>query len=77
MLRAMWRCEDGCGETRVELHHVRYHRDDGSTIFGRETVDDLAALCRDCHHARHIAPDGQFWSDPSEMHAYWLRRQAG
>lgn len=74
MLRAKWQCEtDGCLELRVELHHLRYHRE-GRPIFGVETLDDLAVLCRDCHHARHIAPDGRFWSDPEEMHDYWFGR---
>jgi 5-methylcytosine-specific restriction endonuclease McrA len=71
-------CED-CGERLpLELHHLRYRTDywpdmEGGSkpIFGRETVDDLAALCRDCHHARHVDPNGGFWADPEEMAEHW------
>ena len=59
-LRAGGVCED-CGddECRLEMHHLRYT--------GHETPDDLALLCRDCHHNRHIDRNGEFWADPEEM----------
>jgi hypothetical protein len=58
----------------LELHHLTYywHSDPSrGTIFGHETADDLAALCRDCHHDRHIGPDDDFIADPEECAAEW------
>jgi hypothetical protein len=71
LARSNGHCED-CGSTlkRLELHHLTYRRD-GYTIFGREQPSDLAALCRDCHHARHLDRNGRFWSNPQTMAAYW------
>jgi 5-methylcytosine-specific restriction endonuclease McrA len=66
-------CED-CQEFRkLELHHLRYWTNDPwrESIRGRETPDDLAALCRECHHERHLDPSGQFWMDPEEADALW------
>jgi 5-methylcytosine-specific restriction endonuclease McrA len=78
--RAGGRCED-CGERLpLELHHLRYWLRPGypslwepvpTPIFGRETVEDLAALCRDCHHSRHLDPAGEFWVDPEDMDEHW------
>jgi hypothetical protein len=74
MERCRGRCER-CGTRRsLELHHLAYWlRDDGPTepIFGKETPDDLLALCRDCHKARHIDLAGDFWVDPEETADYW------
>lgn len=58
----------------LELHHLTYRSDrpDKYDIFGHETPYDLEALCRDCHHAEHIDPAGDFWADPEEMEAYWF-----
>jgi hypothetical protein len=61
----------------LELHHTTYtywagmEGDWGNAcaIFGRETPDDLLALCRDCHKAKHIGPDGGFYGDPEECAA--------
>ncbi len=74
--RANGLCED-CGEERpLELHHLTYtvlsesyqDRDFwGDSIVGIEEPKHLVALCRDCHHARHIGPDGRFYVDPMEM----------
>ena len=74
-LRCGGRCEDCTERLPLEPHHLRYRIPGplGGPIFGRETVDDLAALCRDCHHARHIAPDGTFWPDPQAMARHWER----
>lgn len=67
--RARARCED-CGKrNRLELHHKRYFVDSlfgPVSVFGRETEDDLVALCRDCHKARHVDRDGVFWRDPED-----------
>ena len=59
------------------MHHLRYwSRPDGRSpstrsIFGHETPDDLAALCRECHQRRHIDPAGEYWRDPEEMQQHW------
>jgi 5-methylcytosine-specific restriction endonuclease McrA len=79
LARAVGHCED-CGRVSVlELHHLTYdlsdvtlyHRDVGEFIFGHETPDVLRALCRECHLARHLDRNGDFWSDPKEMETYW------
>ena len=71
----MQRCQrlcENCGDrTRLELHHTSYRTYDHEPIFGKETANDLEALCRDCHRGRHTAPDGEFWADPEEMQAEW------
>jgi len=69
-------CED-CGlPAPLELHHLTYIAegymvcgdiDGGGPIFGQETEDDLAALCRECHHRRHIGLDDVFWPDIDAM----------
>jgi hypothetical protein len=86
LVRAGYRCQDcgafGTGGHPIELQHLRYYGEchcnrpdkchcDIRPIFGRETLDDLAALCRGCHHARHVDPSGEFWPDPQEMAEYW------
>lgn len=65
-------CEDCGARVPLELHHLRYVTDDGESIYGRETDDDLAALCRHCHHNRHIDPAGVFYRDPEEMAEDWF-----
>ena len=67
-------CEDCEGERlSLELHHLRYEVYDdyhfyGDSIHGREQPDDLALLCRNCHHQRHIGPlSGDFHVDPVEV----------
>jgi 5-methylcytosine-specific restriction endonuclease McrA len=63
--RAMGLCED-CGlANRLELHHETYAH------VGRESPDELTALCRSCHRRRHIDLLGDWWNDPEEMKAYW------
>lgn len=80
MRRARGCCED-CGrswsETRPTLHHRRYRtgpsykEPDGLPIDGRETAGDLAALCWDCHQARHRDLNGEYWRDPEDMAEHW------
>jgi hypothetical protein len=83
MRRAGGCCED-CGrswaETRPTLHHLRYFTEiemisgdlvGGDPIDGRETADDLAALCWDCHQDRHRDPNGEYWRDPQDMEEHW------
>ena len=84
--RARYLCED-CGESKkLDMHHLRYTINDGhkiidECIFGKETADDLVALCRDCHYARHRDINGDYWRDPEEMEErilYWeFGKQAG
>ena len=58
--RSDGRCED-CGEQgRTDFHHKTY-RIDGQYIFGKETPDDVLALCRKCHTGRHFLSSGQFY----------------
>jgi 5-methylcytosine-specific restriction endonuclease McrA len=49
--RAGNKCAD-CGKQRkLDVHHVTYDR------LGNERPEDLVALCRACHNARHkISP---------------------
>jgi 5-methylcytosine-specific restriction endonuclease McrA len=73
-----WRCRGFCEDCgarrRLELHHVTYRRHDrgyrpdkdDDRIFGYETPEDLVALCRECHHARHVYM-GYFWADIDEL----------
>jgi len=76
LIRANFRCED-CGEQRkLDMHHLRYTINDGhkiidECIFGKETADDLVALCRDCHYARHRDINGDYWRNPEEMEDHW------
>jgi 5-methylcytosine-specific restriction endonuclease McrA len=78
--RANYRCEDcGAKDIQLEMHHLTYRRaavipnpvfpDEG--IFGYETPEVLAALCRECHHERHIDPAGQFCTDPEVVAVRW------
>ena len=66
-------CED-CGypPPSLEMHHLTYQKwvypfEGPKLIHGFEEFDDLALLCRHCHHARHIGPiSGAFFTDPEE-----------
>ena len=73
--RAHGRCESRGREAALELHHLTYETDHGyeysTPIFGRETADDLRALCGDCHLGEHIGPDDDFYEDPEECEAEW------
>jgi hypothetical protein len=80
-------CEDCRDETNLEqLHHECYsyeyskHFTDPNHYYkrgwhtpGYEHInpDELAALYRRCHHARHIDENGEFWDDPVEMREHW------
>ena len=82
--QAVWnrsgcRCED-CGVQGVplEFHHVRYTTWDREPykperyereVFGEELPEDLAYLCRSCHHARHVDIVGNFHVDPQDRDA--------
>lgn len=64
--RAAGRCED-CGCVgRLELHHLTYTIDFPGDIFGYESAEDLAALCRECHKERHMLW-GVFYADIDEL----------
>jgi hypothetical protein len=59
-------CCETCGERRsLEAHHTTYERE------GREHVDDLRMLCRDCHRRAHVDLAGDFWADPEEKESHW------
>ena len=49
---AHWKCEDhadmGEDVEAADVHHIKYPEK-----WGNEPVEDLRALCRDCHRARH------------------------
>jgi hypothetical protein len=63
--RAGNRCERCGRRRRLELHHRHYNSQ------GRERPEDLYALCRDCHHASHLDPLGEYWVDPVQMNMEW------
>lgn len=66
--RAGWRCEC-CGRRGpLDVHHLTYER------FGRESMGDLQALCRDCHDEAHGGRDG---SRRVATHRRHLRRPTG
>jgi 5-methylcytosine-specific restriction endonuclease McrA len=74
--RAKGHCEECGGVAPLELHHLTYLSQQPADqykfpkyarpIFGLERPEDLQALCRDCHYARLIGPDGEFYADPEE-----------
>lgn len=47
LLRAGFKCERGCGRDARHVHHKTYER------LGHEALDDLEALCLECHQAEH------------------------
>lgn len=56
------------------MHHLEYETmisGDLVAINGYETPGDLDLLCRECHHQRHIDPNGEYWAIPNEMTAHW------
>ena len=66
-------CEECGDEGKLEFHHLaylntnsNYHRDWFGLIFGAETHEDLALLCRECHHQQHRDLNGYFWADPDD-----------
>ena len=82
MERAGWACEGCWASGRLELHHLTYKSDLSDpealeanlaelVIFGSETADDLVALCRECHEARHRGPGGEYVADPQECESKW------
>jgi hypothetical protein len=71
LARAKGRCEECAEKSALEMHHLTYDYSPLELIFGRETPNDLRALCRGCHHQAHIDPAGDFWVDPQEMKNHW------
>jgi 5-methylcytosine-specific restriction endonuclease McrA len=73
LARARRRCEDCGALVPLELHHLRYAPPMTELdLPGWESPDDLAALCRTCHHGRHLDPNGHFWADPQAMDDAWF-----
>jgi len=72
-------CEDcGCHGAKLELHHRWYENEPEVvrtkhdmfpvSVLGVESPDDLLALCRECHQAKHVDPvTGEFYADPQEL----------
>lgn len=62
-----------CGKTgKIDLHHVK-PRSQG----GKDTDDNLVALCRECHMRHHsqehidfVLVDGTWYANGTEMHVY-------
>ena len=56
-------CAD-CGEKALlQVHHCdpNCYSEDGEII----------RLCSNCHRARHIDHNGEYWKDPVEMATHW------
>jgi 5-methylcytosine-specific restriction endonuclease McrA len=76
MRRSRGVCEDCSEKKPLEFHHLTYKYEpypgyvqkngDYALIFGHETANDLALLCRSCHLGRHLLW-GEFYSDPEEL----------
>lgn len=47
--RFEWRCALCNASSELEVHHRTYER------AGFEALEDLVALCADCHHQHHFA----------------------
>ena len=67
--RANYQCEDCKTDIRrlrygkLEMHHLHYE------TRRNETEADLIALCRNCHHHRHIDVTGTFHCNPANVKA--------
>jgi 5-methylcytosine-specific restriction endonuclease McrA len=59
--RAGYRCERCHAAKPLDIHHLTYAR------FGNEEMDDLRALCRDCH----------WWADLIRKMSAGLKRWLG
>jgi hypothetical protein len=70
--RADGHCEFCAADEPLELHH-RTYGNKADLIFGRETPQDLWALCRYCHQSRHAGPAGEYFLDPGECAVAWDR----
>jgi 5-methylcytosine-specific restriction endonuclease McrA len=57
--RSKGHCEDCEQRKPLEFHHKHYRS------VGRELPEDIAHLCRDCHHYRHWKT-GQFVLEPDD-----------
>lgn len=72
-------CEDcGTDTEELELHHRWYERQPDvvltkhdmypESVLGKETPDDLMALCRHCHLSRHVDDvTDEFYARPDEL----------
>jgi len=61
--RAGYRCQR-CDAQAVEVHHRTYER------LGEEWMEDLEALCRDCHDEHHGAPPTSRWDRPGRWQSW-------
>jgi 5-methylcytosine-specific restriction endonuclease McrA len=44
-----WIACEWCGKTSVDIHHLT-----ARSRGGKDVIENLAALCRDCHHEVHF-----------------------
>lgn len=68
--------------TDLGLHHLRrvkqlHPGEPPNVIDGHEELDDLLALCRECHFADHRDMNGDYWYDPEEKEIYWTTYWSG
>lgn len=50
-------CERCGSSENLQVHHLRYVDHNGIDVLYRETDDDLATLCSECHHELHRLQD--------------------
>jgi 5-methylcytosine-specific restriction endonuclease McrA len=61
-------CEN-CGKAAVDIHHLIYRSHGGS-----DTIQNLMALCRDCHDRVHNGMDSDRFTDQlKEIHLNKLK----
>jgi len=56
-----YRCER-CGDMAVQVHHKTYKS------LGDESLDELEALCKDCHDEKHL-------NSPYDKSSYYRHKQ--
>lgn len=54
---ADWIPCERCGTTAVDTHHIQGRQSGGSKL--RDTIENLVALCRDCHLAAEARKIGK------------------
>jgi 5-methylcytosine-specific restriction endonuclease McrA len=78
LLRARNACE-ACGtDLPLTLHHLRYDKgpnEGWESICGKETPDDLVALCWSCHQAEHRDLFGTYYYNPDEAAGFREQQQ--
>ena len=49
---ADWLPCESCGTTAVDIHHILF-----KSQGGKDVIENLVSLCRDCHNKCHNSPD--------------------